>query len=316
LARRIPFEVISADSRQVYRGLTVGTAKPNGIWVHQPACPENQGAALPSHPETPESAPGPCAYHVDGIPHHLMDSLDPRETYSAGLFARQAERVLAASAKQERPCLVVGGTGLYLRALVDGIASLPAQDPVLRRTLSARAADEGRPALHRDLAKVDPDSAARIPANNIARVIRALEVFHLTGRPLSRWQTESTRPSSRAFCWYGLRWPKSDLEERLAARCRDMLPGLLDETAQLLQAGVPPEAPGLQALGYRLAVDRLQGRLSREDMETRFIHQTRLYAKRQMTWFRANTRISWVDVIEPFDPLDLAHRLRSQWTLA
>jgi tRNA dimethylallyltransferase len=271
-----------------------------------------------------------------------MDFLEPTETYNAGLFARQAEellgnkRVVIASEAKQSACessktdcrgpkngprndnpsasrfVIVGGTGLYLRALVDGLAPLPPRDEDYRRALEERAEREGRAALHAELLRADPGAARNIPPGNIARVIRALEVHHLTGRPISWWQKHKTTPSLRAFLWLGLRWPKEAYEEMLAARCRRLLrEGLVEETETLLKEGVPPGAPAFRSLGYPLALERLEGRLSAEELETRFIRQTRLYAKRQMTWFRANARIRWVEAGTDTDPVALAEKFLS-----
>ncbi|MGQ0645436.1 MAG: tRNA (adenosine(37)-N6)-dimethylallyltransferase MiaA [Elusimicrobiota bacterium] len=277
-------DVVSADSRQIYRGMSAATAKPRGEWKEDSRHPLGR------------------YYAVEGVPHHLMDFLDPREPYSAGAFARDAEKILEALMKAGRRPLLTGGTGLYLRALVDGLATLPPADQALRAELIGRVEKEGRTILHEELSRVDPTSAAKIPANNIARVVRALEVHRLTGKPISWWQSTQTEPSRRAFQWFGLRWPKEDLEKRLAERCRFMLPGLLKEAKEILDRDVPPDAPGLQALGYKPAVEHLRGRLSRENFEKEFIRETRLYAKRQMTWFRPNPRLHWIEVSEPFSP--------------
>jgi tRNA dimethylallyltransferase len=276
-------DVVSADSRQIYRGMSAATAKPPGAWKEDSRHPLGR------------------YYAVEGVPHHLTDFLDPRETYSAGAFARDAEKILTALLRAGRRPLVAGGTGLYLRALVDGLAELPPRDPALREDLARRAEAEGRAALHEELRRADPETAAAVPPNNIARVIRALEVFRLTGKPLSWWQKEKTEPSRLDFSWRGLRLPRERLEALLAERCRSMRPGLLEETARLLKSGVPADAPGFQALGYRQAAERLAGRISDEKLAEEFFRQTRLYAKRQMTWFRANPRILWLDAPDPWD---------------
>jgi tRNA dimethylallyltransferase len=288
LARRLDAEVISADSRQVYRRLSAGTAKPDGEWRNDARHPLGR------------------YYDVDGVPHHLLDVLDPTETFSAADFARRAETVLAALSAAGRRAILAGGTGLYLKALVDGLAPLPARDEALRRELTDYAASKGRPALHAELARVDPDAAARIPPNNIARVVRALEVFRLTGRPLSRWQKEETRPSARRFAWFGLRWPKDALRRRLDDRCAAMVPGLLRETSSLLREGLTADAPAFQPLGYREAVRHLRGELTRAAFEELFRRATRAYVKRQLTWFGADRRVAWLDVREPFDAAALA----------
>jgi tRNA dimethylallyltransferase len=292
LARRLDGEVLSADSRQIYKHLFVGTAKPAGEWRADDRHPLRR------------------YYAVDGIPHHLLDFLEPTEPYNAGLFARQAEEILC---RIRRPAVVAGGTGLYLRALIDGLAPLPGRSPEFRRTMAARAEREGRAALHAELSHVDPDAARAIPPNNLARVVRALEVFHVTGRPLSSWQREETRPSPRDFRWFGLRWPKDVFVRRIEKRCREMVSGLLEETDALLRSGIPADAPALQALGYGLAVLRLQGRLTGVELLENLIHQTRLYIKRQMTWFGKNPRILWFEINETLEFSILSQKILDKY---
>jgi tRNA dimethylallyltransferase len=224
-----------------------------------------------------------------------MDFLPPTERFSAGDFARRSSEIIDEIVKKGRPVILVGGTGLYLKALVDGLAPLPPRDESVRRDLAARAKKEGRPALHRELTAVDPVASEKIPANNIQRIVRALEVYRLTGKPLSWWHREKTTPSPLSFLWIGLHWEKSALESRLAERCRAMVNGgLVEETASLLKSGVPADAPAFQSLGYREALAHLAGRLTRAEMSDQFIHQTRLYAKRQLTWFRRDPRVEWM----------------------
>ncbi len=293
LARRLNADVVSADSRQIYKHLLIGTSKPAGQWKEDATHPLKR------------------YYAVENIPHHLMDFLEPTGPYNAGLFAKQAGQLLETLLAAQRPVILAGGTGLYLKALVDGLAELPPKDDSLRKQLAERAAREGRKVLHENLVKLDPESAARIPPNNLVRVIRALEVFELTGKPLSWWQKEKTTPSARPFRWFGLRWPKERMEKHLAERCRRMSDGLIEETRRLLDQGVPATAPAFESLGYRTAVDLLAGKLSLAEFEKDFFLQTRQYVKRQMTWFRANIRIHWLDVGEPFDAGKLAEEILS-----
>jgi tRNA dimethylallyltransferase len=282
LSRFLGGEVISADSRQVYRHLSVGTGRPRGVWKNN-------------------------SYLVDGVSHHLMDILEPTEIYNAGLFSRQGRLLIGEILKKSRVPLVVGGTGLYIRALVDGLTPLPERDDVLRRALTLRAEKEGREALHRELGEVDPVAAATIAPNNLSRVLRALEVYRLTGKPLSLWHRENQQSSPYSFRWFGLRWPKEELETHLAKRCRAMVRGgLVEETKALLAQGVSRAAPAFQSLGYGFALDYLQGRLTRDELEERFFRQTRLYVKRQNTWFRAEKRIQWIDTHLGDSPLRLA----------
>lgn len=285
LAGRVDGEVISADSRQIYRHLTVGTAKPAGRWVHRTDHPVKD------------------FYEVDGVPHHLMDFLEPTEPYNAGLFSREASALVEVLLRFRRTPVVVGGTGLYLKALADGLAPLPGRDDVIRKALTALAERDGRPSLHKELSRVDPDAAGKIPVNNLARVMRALEVYLITGRPLSWWQKERTEPSPFHFQWFGLEWPKAVLERFLAERCRAMIRGgLLTEVEAALGRGLGPDAPGLQALGYGDAVERLKGKLTQEEFEKRFFLKTRQYVKRQVTWFKADKRIHWIRLDGPPDP--------------
>jgi tRNA dimethylallyltransferase len=292
LAGRVDGEVISADSRQVYRRLKIGTAKPSGRWVHK------------------EDHPVMDYYEVDGVPHHLMDLFEPTEVYNAGLFARQAEGLVDALLQHRRTPIIVGGTGLYVRSLVDGLAPLPGRDEMIRKALNALAERDGRAALHQELSRVDADMAARVPANNISRVVRALEVYLVTGRPLTWWHREKTVPSPYQFRWFGLQWPKDLLEKSLASRCRGMIrDGLLEETELLLKQDLRPDVPGLQALGYQQAVARIQGKISAKDFEDQFLQKTRQYVKRQMTWFRAEKRIRWIPLEGPPDPEAVADQI-------
>lgn len=275
IARRLSGEVLSADSRQIYRKLSVGTAKPEGKW-----CP------------TPE---GP-RYVVQGVVHHLLDHVAPTETYTAGRFTKEATAVLVELSRRNVPAILVGGTGMYLRALVRGLAPLPEANPALRKELTERAEREGREVLHKELGKVDPIAAQAIPPNNLQRVIRALEVNLITGRALSVLQKEGTHPAPWDFSWYGLRWDPTDYATHLKNRCLAMEEGLIAETKSLLTEGIPPSAPAFQSLGYREAIAYETGKITRDEFENDFNRQTHLYAKRQLTWFRGEPAIRWLDV--------------------
>jgi tRNA dimethylallyltransferase len=285
LAGRVDGEIISADSRQIYRRLSVGTAKPKGRWAHRADHPVKD------------------FYEVDGVPHHLMDFLEPAEPYNAGLFARQAAALVDALLQCRRTPVIVGGTGLYVKALADGLAPLPGRDDVIRKALSALAERDGRQSLHKELSRVDPEAAGKISVNNLSRVSRALEVYLITGRPISWWQKERTEPSPFRFRWFGLQWPKAVLEKHLAERCRRMVKaGFLEEVAEALKQGVAADAPGLQSLGCADAVERIKGKISSEEFHRRLLLKTRQYAKRQSTWFRADKRVRWISLEGPPDP--------------
>ena len=281
LAREMKAEVVSADSRQVYRNLSVGTAKPRGAWA---------------------TVDGVSRYVSEGVVHHLVDFLAPEERFDAGRFARDAGAAIEDARARGRRVVVAGGTGLYLRALARGIAELSRGDETLRGELADLAAREGRPALHARLAAVDPEAAAAIPPNNLQRVIRALEIYRLTGRPITHWHRTAGGRSPWPFRWFGLKWPPADYDDHLKRRCAGLWPGLLDETRRLLAGNLSPAAPAFESLGYREAVRCLTGVLSPDDGSELFYLQTRQYAKRQMTWFRGEKTLEWVPVDLPLDP--------------
>jgi tRNA dimethylallyltransferase len=255
LARRLGGEIVGADSRQVYRFLDAATAKPS--------------PALRAE-----------------IPHHLIDVADPGESYDAGRFARQAADAIAQIRSRGRVPIVCGGTGLYLRALLEGLTPLPPRDAALRAALERRAEREGREALHAELAAVDPAAAAGIAPRNLARVIRALEIARLTGRPASaHWaagRVGGLRPSAVLI----LEVPTPGLDARIAARARAFWPALLEELRALVPARFAGTEPGFSSLGYREALAVLRGELAEDAGLDALIRATRAYAKRQRTWLR------------------------------
>jgi len=262
-------EIVNADALQVYRGLDVGTAKPSRE--------ERQR-----------------------VPHHLVDILDPRERFSAGEFARRARAVLAEVAARGRPAIVVGGSGLYLRALWAGLAAIPDVDESARRELEGRLRSEGLPILRRELLAVDPATAARIGRNDTQRILRALTVALSTGKPLSAWltdaATENPAPKMRRF---GLTLPRAVLYDRIAARVQRMTDGgWLSEVRGLLTAGVTRDAPALQAIGYSDWIRYLDGETSSRETVDAIVRATRRYAKRQETWFRREPEIEWLSALD------------------
>jgi tRNA dimethylallyltransferase len=276
LAGRRPLEVVVADSLQVYRGLDIGTAKPT-------------------------------AAERARIPHHLVDVLEPTEPFSAVEFAARARAALAGSAARGHLPVVAGGTGLYVRALLRGPLGGPAGDAALRARLYADAAAEGRGALHARLAAVDPTTAAAIHPHNLVRVLRALELYHLTGCSPSALRTGLAEGPPPGVVLVGLRRAKDDLAGRIAARTRAMLDaGLVEEVRGLVARGVPREAKPMGAIGYREILDHLAGRCSLPEAAVRIDRATRLYAKRQMTWFRREPGLIWVDLRPGADPAAVA----------
>lgn len=287
VARRIGAEIISADSRQVYRGLSAGTAKPVGDWR--------------------ETAAGP-RYVAGGVVHHGVDVADPTEPFTAGRFVQVATAALRDLSRRDVPALIVGGTGLYVRSLVRGLAPLPPRSDALRAEWDALVLRKGRAHLHGLLAEVDPAAARAIPVNNTQRVQRALEVHRLTGRPLSDWQAKETRPADWDFEWNGLDMAPEIHRGLLRDRCAAMAGGILEECAALRKRGVPPDAPAFQSLGYREAVACLEGKMDRPAFEAAFFRQTLLYVKRQRTWFRAEP-VRWWSASLPFEAASIADEM-------
>lgn len=265
LALEFDGEVVSVDSRYLYRGMDIGTDKPS-------------------------------LEERRGVPHHLIDVVDPRDDYSLALFQRDARRAIEEIHRRGRLPIVTGGTPLYVRALLEGWRIPPAPpNPVLRAELELRARQEGPEALHRELARVDPAAAARIPPENVRRVIRALEVFITTGRPMT--ELEGKEPPDWRTLWIGLTMPRSELYQRIDERVdRQIARGLVEEVRRLLAEGVPPTAPAMTALGYRQIVAYLEGRSTLEQAIERIKYDTHRYARHQLTWFRRMTQIEWYDV--------------------
>jgi tRNA dimethylallyltransferase len=269
LAAELGGEIVSADSLQVYRGLDLGTAKPS-------------------------------AADRARVPHHLVDILSPDELYSAGEFARLARAAIAGIEERGRIPIVVGGSGLYLRALLRGLSPLPPGDPEVRAALRARLEAEGLAALREELVRIDPGTAARLTAGDTQRVLRALEVECVTGRPLSAWLDEQPFGiQAIAAVQVGLTLPRSILYDRIAGRVVWMLEaGWLGEVAGLLQRGLSPRLPAFQAIGYRQLVRHLEGDGSLEQAIAEIVRETRRFAKRQETWFRKEPDVTWFSAQE------------------
>lgn len=259
-----PIEIVSADSRQVYRGLDIGTGKPS---------PAEQGA----------------------VPHHGLDVIDPTAEFDAGQFAALAHATIQSAHARERDVLVVGGTGLYVRALLRGLSPTPPRDPALRRTLMALAARDGTLTLHRWLRRIDPPLAARVHANDTARVIRGLEVAFGTGRRLSQWHAQAPAAAPWEVLLLGVHVPVAILDARIATRIDAMLAaGWLDEVDRL-RAMVPADAPAWRTVGYRELREVLEGRATLAEAVAATVLATRQFAKRQRTWFRREPHVVWRD---------------------
>jgi tRNA dimethylallyltransferase len=269
LAARLPVEIVSVDSAQVYRGLDVGSAKPS-------------------------------AAERSAVPHHLIDLLDPTEAYSAGRFREDALRLVREVHARGRLPLLVGGTMLYFRALTHGLATLPQADPALRRALEDEAARLGWPALHERLRGVDAASAGRIQPNDAQRIQRALEVWQLSGRPLSSFHGASAKPP---FTPLALSLEPSDravLHARIAARFRAMLDAGLVAEVEGLRARYALHAalPSMRSVGYRQVWETLEGAQPSATLAERGIAATRQLAKRQLTWLRAMRDVERIDALD------------------
>jgi len=283
-ARRLGGEIVSVDSALVYRGLDIGAAKPDAA-----------ERAL--------------------VPHHLIDVRDPWQRYSAADFATDARIAIAAILARGNLPILAGGTGLYFQALLRGLSPMPEADLAVRESISAQAADVGWPAMHAQLAKVDPAAAIRIHATDPQRIQRALEVFRLSGRPISEWQRDAAadRLPCRVLKVIVSPHDRAVLHARIERRFDAMLDaGFLDEVRRLraspeLQAvALPLDLPAIRAVGYRQAWEHLDGYSSSPEFRDRAIFATRQLAKRQITWLRGELDARWFDPDGDRDDLEAA----------
>jgi tRNA dimethylallyltransferase len=265
LAERFEGEIVSCDSTAVYRGFDIGTDK------------------VPLSEQR-------------GIPHHMVDVVDPAEEYSAARYAREASAVIRDITSRGKLPILVGGTGLYYRALTRGMFEGPGRDEPLRRRLERVAARRGPVALHRWLAKVDPASAERIQIPDVKRLVRALEVWIVTGRPLTEHFAETASPlADYAVTAVALRIPEEQTMERVARRVDAQFEqGLLNEMRGLLAGGVPETALPFTGLVYRQALEHLHG--VRDEAQTRelIVRENRKYSRRQLIWFRKEPNLRWI----------------------
>ena len=265
LARRFDGEVVSCDSTAVYRGFDIGTDK------------------------VPQA-------EQQGIPHHMVDVAEPTEEYSAARYAREASAVIRDITSRGKLPILVGGTGLYYRALTRGFFPGPSRNAAVRARLERIAARRGSGRLHRLLARVDPASAERIQPRDLKRLVRALEVYHLTGRPLTSHFSNTESPlADYRIAAFALQIPPETTAARVAARVHAQFRrGLLDEIRGLLEAGVPPTAHPFTGLVYRQALEHLRG--VRDELATRelIVRENRKYSRRQLIWFRKEPNLKWI----------------------
>ena len=268
LAKRFSGEVVSADSMQIYRGMTIGTA-------------------------------APTAAEMDGVPHHMIAVADPAESWSAARYVQRAVPVVDGILERGRLPILVGGTGLWLDALVQGRTFAPGKSGgAVRRELQSRLASEGIGPLLAELAAVDPESAARLAAGDEKRILRALEVYRETGETITAHNARTAAlPPRYDAVWIGLRFrDRADMRTLIDRRVDQMMAsGLLDEVRALAAAGVPREATALQAIGYKELLPVLDGTATVQEAAEEVKLRTRQYAKRQLTWLRRSGAIHWIE---------------------
>lgn len=281
LAERLPVSLISVDSALVYRGLDIGSAKPDAATLAR-------------------------------FPHALVDIRDPHQPYSAAEFARDAHNAITAALVSGRMPLLVGGTGLYFRALLHGLSPMPQSDPALRAQLAQEAARHGWAQLHAELQRVDPKAAARIHSNDPQRISRALEVYRASGKPISAWQSggSAVRLPVRLLRLVLAPADRAVLHQRIAQRLDLMLAdGFLDEVRHLREdSRLHANLPSIRAVGYRQAWQYLEGELDAAAFRDQAIVATRQLAKRQLTWLRGDLAARWFDPTTQTDALTLAVR--------
>jgi len=265
VAHRLDAEIVNCDSRQVYRGLDIGTAKPS--------------AAIRAE-----------------VPHHLFDVAEPDEAFDCFRYHAMARVAIEEIRSRDRAVVLVGGTGLYLKALRYGLFPGPARDERLREDLYARES-AARGCLHRQLARIDALAAMRLHPNDLVRIVRAIEVYQLTGVTISDWHARHAfRGNQLDVTVVGLEMPREQLYQRIDARCRAMMgEGLIGEARGLLESGYAVDLPSLRSIGYREIVEHLREGVPLERAVEKMRRATRRFAKRQMTWFRADETITWFD---------------------
>lgn len=275
MAQKLDGEIVSADSMQMYRGMDIGTAK---------LTPSQQS----------------------GIPHHLLDIVDVTTPMDVSMYRDKAFKAIEEIFSRKKMPFVVGGSGLYVRSLTDGLFEGPACNPKLRQELTVLAEKKGKGALHEALKKVDPEAAQRINSNDQRRLIRALEVYAAEKKPLSQHQAQWNKrfrsktqeiPQGYPFRLFGLTLDRKVLYQRLNKRVEKMFEqGLVDETQRLIGLGLKKNQVALQAIGYKEVVLYLEGKIPLEEAKAEVKKATRQFAKRQLTWFRRDPRVEWVEL--------------------
>lgn len=284
LAKKVTGEIISGDSMQVYRFMNIGTAKPT-------------------------------EQEKEGIPHYMIDLLDPDEEFSVALFQKKVTGYINDILNRGKMPVLVGGTGLYVRSVIDHYDFSPVgYDSDLRHELSQQAEINGNLFLHKKLQEVDPETAKRLHPNDIRRIIRALEVYKQTGRPISAFQyRDSDLPPKYRLSYFGLTMDRVSLYRRIEQRVDQMVAeGLIEEVRTLLNRGYAPQLTSMQGLGYKEIAGFLQGQYSLDEALELLKRNTRRFAKRQLTWFRRDSRIKWLTVENYYSSSEIANEIACQ----
>ncbi|MFO7891237.1 MAG: tRNA (adenosine(37)-N6)-dimethylallyltransferase MiaA [bacterium] len=259
-------EIVSADSRQIYKYMDIGTAKP-----------------------TPEQ--------LQLVQHHCVNIKEPDEFFNAGKYGKLSREIIDDILRRKKLPVVAGGSGLYIRAIIDGIFEGEFTDMVIRRQLKKELSENGNQSLYSRLKKVDPITAEKIHPHDSRRIIRALEVYKLSGEPISSLQNRYTKKPNFTPLLFGLQWPRKVLYKRIETRVDKMIKnGFIFEVENLLKMGYGPELNSLDSLGYREIISYLKGRIEYCKMIEEIKKNTRRFAKKQLTWFRKDTRIEWIDM--------------------
>lgn len=279
LAELMNSEIISADSRQVYKYLDIGTAKPEKKYLEK-------------------------------FKHHFIDELDPDQDFNASKFSADAQKIIDKLFYEKKIPIVVGGSGLYVKGLIDGIAESANTNPEIRMQLLDLRKKYGNEHLYNELRKVDEISADKMLPQNWKRVIRALEVYKLTGKPIWQHHAEKGRQSNFKFIQIGLRWDRDLLYKNIEKRVDEMFEtGLIDEVKNILNLGYPKTLNALNTVGYKEIIEYLDNRISLDRAIELIKRNTRRYAKRQITWFNSDKRIEWFDINNEVELKDLAEKI-------
>lgn len=265
LAKLVNGEIVSADSRQIYTLIDIGTAKPTRAEMAE-------------------------------VPHHLIDIVPLDENVSAGTYGSLAREAFDGILSRKRVPILVGGSGLYIRSAIDGLFNAPEIDEKTRQSLRGRLESEGAERLLEELERVDPEAAKGLLPGNYKRILRGLEVYYSSGNRISKLRAERTVTPRFKTLQFGIAVERKELYRRIERRVDDMIAaGLLDEVRELLRRGFDPQLNSLQTVGYKEVIQYIQQKITYVDMVAQIKMNTRRYAKRQMTWFRKDTRIIWIN---------------------